>query len=58
MSSLKSVCDNFESMSDNFEKNVVLYGDSRFDEFKIRFILKAIITYIKNSKQFSGSLFD
>ena len=58
MSSLKSVCDNFDSMSDNFEKNVVLYGDSRFDEFKIRFILKAIITYIKNSKLFSGSLFD
>ena len=53
MNSLKSVCDNFESMSDNV-KNVLLYGDSRFDEVKNRIILEATnlynkqITYIKD----------
>ena len=49
MNSVKSVCDSFESMSD-VKKNVLLYGDSRFDEVKNRFILKATITYIKNSE--------
>ena len=34
MNSVKSVCDNFESMSDKVKKNVLLYGDSRFDEVK------------------------
>ena len=43
-------------MSDNVKKNVLLYGDSRFDEVKIRFILKVAITYIKDSEQFSRSL--
>ena len=58
MNSVKSVCDNFESMSDNVKKNVLLYGDSRFDEVKNRYILEATITYIKDSERFSGSLFD
>ena len=40
MNNVKSVCDDFESMSDNVEKNLLLYGDSRFDEFKNRFILE------------------
>ena len=44
-------------MSDNVEKNVLLYGDSRFHEFKHRFILAATLTNIKNSEHFSGSLF-
>ena len=34
-----------------------LYYDSRFHEFKNRFILAATLTDIKNSEQFSGSLF-
>ena len=58
MNSVKFACDNFESMSDNVKKNVLLYGDSRFDEFKNRFILEATITYIKDSERFSGYLFD
>ena len=58
MNRVKSVCDHFESMSDNIKKNVLLYGDSRFDEGKNRFILEATITYIKDSERFSGSLFD
>ena len=57
MNSVKSVWDNFESMSD-VKKNVLLYGDSRFDEVKIRFILEATITYTKDSERFSGYLFD
>ena len=40
MNNVKSVCDDFESMSDNVEKNLLLYGDSRFYEFKNRFILE------------------
>ena len=53
MNSAISVRDNFESMSDNVKKNVLLYGDSRFDEFKNRFILEATITFIKT---LNGSL--
>ena len=53
MNSAISVCDNFESMSDNVKKNVLLYGDSRFDEFKNRFILEVTITFIKT---LNGSL--
>ena len=34
MNSVKSICDNFEAMSDNVKKNVLLYGDFRFNEFK------------------------
>ena len=58
LNSLKSVCDNFESMSYNVKKNVLLYGDSRFDEVKNRFILKATITYVISDIRFSGYLFD
>lgn len=45
-------------MSDNVKKNLLLYGDSRFDEVKNKFILEAAITYIKDSERFSGSLID
>ena len=58
MNSVKSTWGNFELMSDNVKKNVLLYGDSRFDEVKKRYILGATITYIKDSERFSGSLFD
>ena len=47
MNNAKSVCDNFESMSDDLKKNVLLYGDSRFNEFTNIFILEATITHIK-----------
>ena len=58
MNSVKTVCDNFESISDNVKKNVLLYGGSRFNEDKNRYILEATITYMKDSERFSGSLFD
>ena len=58
MNSVKSICDNFDSMSDNVKEDLLLYGDSRFDENKTKVILKATINYIKNTERFSGSLFD
>ena len=57
-SNVKSVCDNFESMPDNEKKDLLLFGDSRFDENKNENILETTISYIKKSRRFSGSLFD
>ena len=53
--SVKSVSDNFES--DNIERDILLYGDSRFDTNKNKLILEAAISYIKNTERFSGSLY-
>ena len=39
MNSVKSICDNFDSMSDNVKEDLLLYGDSRFDENKNKVIL-------------------
>ena len=51
MNCIKSVCDNFESMSDNVKK------DLQFDKNKNKVNLEATTSYIKNSERFSGSLF-
>ena len=50
-------------MSDNVKEDLLLYGDSRFDESKNKVILKATIMKIfkkdfKNTERFPGSLFD
>ena len=58
MNSVKSVLDNFESLSDNIKKEILLYGDSRLDNNKNKFILEATLNYIKISERFSGSLFE
>ena len=58
MNSVKSICNNFDSVSDKAKENLLLCGDSRFDENKNKVILKATINYIKNTERFSGSLFD
>ena len=58
MNSVKSICDNFHSMSDNVKEDLLLYDDSQFDENKNKVVLKATINYIKNSERFSGSHFD
>ena len=58
MNSVKSVCVNFESMPDNVKKDLLSFGDSRFDENKDKVILEATIHYTKNSERFSGSLFE
>ena len=58
MNSVKSILENFESLSDNVKKDILLYGDSHLDENKNRFILEATLTYIKSTDRFSGSIFD
>ena len=57
MNSVKSVLDNFESLSDNDKRDILLYGDSRLDNNKNKYILEVTLNYIKNSERFSGSLF-
>ena len=49
---------NFESLTDNNRIDILLYGDSRFDENKNKIIFDATINYLKNSERFSGSLFE
>ena len=56
--SVKSILENFESSSDNVKKDILLYGDSRLDENKNKFISEATLTYIKITDRFSGSIFD
>ena len=46
MNSVKSICDKFDSMPDNVKEDLLLFGDSRFDENKN--ILEATIIYTKN----------
>ena len=52
MNSVKSVYDSYKSVSDIVKKNVLLYGESRFLEFKNKFILQAAITYITGDSHF------
>ena len=57
INSVKSISDDFQYFSDNFKRDIFLYGDSRFDTNKNQLILEATIIYIKNTERFSGSLF-
>ena len=57
MKSVKSISNNFESMTANSKITLLLYGDSRLDENKNKFILQSSIKYIKITKIFSGFLF-
>ena len=47
MNSLKSICNNFESTTNNNKITLLLYGDSRFDGNKNELILQSSIKYIK-----------
>ena len=58
MNSVKSVYNNFESLSDNAKKDVFLYGDPFLYQNKNKLILEATINYIKISERFSESLFE
>ena len=58
MNSVNSVRDHFESLSDSSKRDILLYGDSRLDTNKNKFILLAIINYIKHSERFFGSLLE
>ena len=50
MNSVKSICNNFESMTDNKKTTLLFYGDSRFGENKNTVILQSSIKYIKQLK--------
>ena len=43
MNTVKSICDNFDSIPANVREVLYLCGDSRFDENKNRVTLKATI---------------
>ena len=58
MNSVKSIIPNFESLTENNRIDILLYGDSRFDENKNKIILEATINYLKKSKRYSGSFFE
>ena len=58
MNSVNSVVQNFEFMSENNKKNLLLFGDSGFDENKSKVILKVTLTVIKKSGRFTRSLFE
>ena len=45
-------------MSENNKKDLLLFGDSRFNENKNKVILEEAITFIKKSKRFTGSTFE
>ena len=58
MNIVNSVHDHFESLSDSSKRDILLYGESRLDTNKNKFILVVTINYIKHSDRFSGSLFE
>ena len=58
VNSVKSICNNFESMTDNNKITLLLYGDSRFDENKSKFTLPLSIKYIETTEILSGPLFE
>ena len=58
INSVKYIFEDFDSLSDNAKKDLLLYGDPRFDINKNKFILEATLFYIKSTERFSGSLFD
>ena len=58
MNCVKSILKNFESLSDSVKKDILLYGDSRLDGNKNKFILEPTLTCIKSTDRFSGFIFD
>ena len=58
INSVKYIFEGFDSWSDNAKKDLLLYGDPRFDINKSKFILEATLFYIKSTEKFPGSLFD
>ena len=58
MNSVNSIYENFDSLSDNNKRDVLLFGDPSSDGNTNKFILEATLLYIKSTERFSGSLFD
>ena len=56
INSVEYIFEGFDSLSDNAKKDLLLYGDPRFDINKNKFILEATLSYIKITERFSGSL--
>ena len=54
---VNQIDENFSYLSDDNKLSLLLYGDSKFDDNKIDFILSASITYILETERFSTSLF-
>ena len=50
MNSIKLICDNFDSMPGNVKEDLLLYGDSRFNENE-NYIMEATINYIKSTER-------
>ena len=50
LNSVNLVVQNFELMSQNSKKDLLLFGDQRFDENKNKVILEATLTFIKSLK--------
>jgi len=58
MISVKTVFENFDNLSDNDKRHILLYGDPRLDKKSNKFILEATLSYIKSTDRFSKSIFD
>ena len=58
MNCVKLVCDSLESMPDGIKKDLLSFGDLRFDENKNTVILEATISYTKISRKLSDFLFE
>ena len=58
MNSVNSIYENFDSLSDNNKKDVLLFGDPSLDGNTNIFILETMLLYINSNERFSGSLFD
>ena len=58
MNSVKSALENIGSLSSDVKRDILLYGDSRLDRNKNKFILEATLAYIKSTFRFSGAIFN
>ena len=54
----KSVFQNLKFLSENNKKDLLLFGDPRFDKNKNKIILEVTLTFIKKSERFIGFLFE
>ena len=58
INSVKYILEGFDSLSDIAKKDLLLFGDPRFDINKNKFVFEATLFYTKSTERFSGSLFD
>ena len=58
INSVKYIFEDFDSLSDNAQKDLLLYEDPHFDINKNKFILEATLFYIKSTERLFGSLFE